>query len=301
MVRFIRKNTKPKPRRNIITSQRRVSSTDYYRPQNKPVNSVSTESKLDTKKRKFTISTVINYLLAAVIVGLLLFSTTLSADVDIRVAASDFSYRNKAEYAVVAEEILASSITNRSKLLFRSKNFEQQMIDRFPEVRLIDAILPIAGRSLTVSIRVADPLAKVSSGGQNGVLDSSGVLVSTGNDNSASLLSLRFTSPQTNFSEGSRLITTDEVYLLQLINNELPQIELKGIEALKINEVLFNVAQGQLEVKVTGVDFFLKLSSYGDPDEQVGAVKATLRQLDREGALPKKYLDVRVPGRAFVL
>jgi hypothetical protein len=69
----------------------------------------------------------------------------------------------------------------------------------------------------------------------------------------------------------------------------------------KIDNILFNVADGQLEAKLLNKNFYIKLSSFSDSDIQVGGAKATLRQLDRENRLPSQYIDVRVPGRAFVL
>jgi hypothetical protein len=75
----------------------------------------------------------------------------------------------------------------------------------------------------------------------------------------------------------------------------------KDNKPASIQEVLFNVADGQFEAKLVNQPFIIKLSSFNDTDVQVGGAKATLKQLDKEGSLPQKYIDVRVPGRAFVI
>lgn len=70
----------------------------------------------------------------------------------------------------------------------------------------------------------------------------------------------------------------------------------------RIKEVLFNVADGQMEAQLQDKQFYVKLSTFTtDGDQQVGGAVATLKQLDREQSLPSKYIDVRVPGRVFIL
>jgi len=65
--------------------------------------------------------------------------------------------------------------------------------------------------------------------------------------------------------------------------------------------LLFNVSSGQLVASFTNVDFKAKISTFTDASEQVGALKVTLKYLDKAGDLPSSYIDVRVPGRTFVL
>ena len=60
------------------------------------------------------------------------------------------------------------------------------------------------------------------------------------------------------------------------------------------------VSEGQFEVRFKNAVYFLKISTYGDPREQVGGALATLQELESTNQMPGDYIDVRVPGRVFV-
>jgi hypothetical protein len=89
---------------------------------------------------------------------------------------------------------------------------------------------------------------------------------------------------------------------LTMLVQEMKTLQFSDSKNGSIKQVLFNVADGQMEAQLQDKPFFIKLSTFTtDGDQQVGGAVATLKQLDRENILPTKYIDVRVPGRAFVL
>lgn len=280
-----------------------MSVNNYYRPAK-----VSKDIKLEDENSKtntgrFSISKIINFILLLGILSLVVFATTLSSSPEIQLKKKDVQYYDTVEYQNAAKEFMSESIFNKSKLLFQSTTFESKMRDRFPEISQIASIAPLGGRDLTVVISVSDPFAILTNGSEIGILNSDGVLVSNNNlqSNSEGLVKIRFITPQENFNVGSRILTEDEVTLISELNRELETMALKDGSKLQIDEVLFNVSNGQLEVKLSDKPYYLKLSTFGDADLQVGAVKATLRRLDADNTLPTKYLDVRVPNRVFVI
>ncbi len=319
-------NNKKKPnttkrRENISSNGRRAATTNYYRPKQTlkatPTNKKHTNqsSSFEPVYKRFlgidSISRLINGILLVSAVLIMLFSTTLSTDPAIQLKKNSYTYRDKQEYDQYGEELLASSLFNQSKFLFSSSTFEQKMTEKFPEISDISAVVPIGGRALSVTLRISEPVAITSSGSETGILDDSGVLVSKNISNSQDLPRLRFATPVASFTEGSRLLTTDEIGLLRKLEAELLDKPLVGNKNLLIQEVLFNVTQGQIEISFYSKDqgsatksvvpFIAKLSTYTDNLEQVGSLIATLKQLDETGQLPTKYIDVRVPGRVFVL
>ncbi len=277
--------------------------TRYYRPVNQPVSTKKRDQEFkESAKGRFSISSFLNYIILLVVFALLFFATTMSTSPQIKLRKSSVAYHGISEYQSVASELFNSSIVNRSKVFFRAGNFEQEMKNHFPEISSIDAIIPLGGRDLVVSITTSLPLLKVQNGSEIGIIDDKGVYVSqTIPESDTEILGLRFASQQQNFQLGSSVLTLDEVSLINLLVYELNSLstEVNTLQ-LKPQEILFNVADGQFEVRLKDVGYYIKLSTYSDAKEQVGAMKATLVQLSREGQLPQKYIDVRVPGRVFV-
>lgn len=274
----------------------------YYRPKNVSSKSpdLLKDSNLDSGRRKFTVHRFVNIVIVLSVIVMVCFATTLSTSANLRLVDGSYNYRAESEYIMTAKEILSGSLTNQSKLLFRSFRFEEEMKLRYPEISSISAVVPLGGRKLNIKISVTAPLAYVSNGQTSGVINETGLLI-TDNVASENLLKVRFASPQENFVSGARLFTSSEVSLFKLINAEIPNIELSNGNSLNIKEILFNVADGQLEVDLEGAEYIVKISTFTDPEEQVGALKATLDYLDQQGQAPEKYIDVRVPGRTFVL
>jgi hypothetical protein len=205
-------------------------------------------------------------------------------------------------YQQAAQQLIKSNLLNRSKLLFQDISFEQQLKDQFPEISSARPLIPLGGRNLTVVITISDPFAYVSSGSDTGVVNSDGVLVVKNNTSVPDdLFTLRFTEPQSNFEIGSRILTSSEVEMLKLLQAEMRTLEFSDATNAEIKDVLFNVSQGQIEARLLSKPFFIKLSTFNEAGVQVGGAKATLRQLDNSNSLPAQYIDVRVPGRAFVI
>jgi hypothetical protein len=235
-------------------------------------------------------------------VGLVVFATTLTTTPVIELRKTDAQYYESAVYRKAAEEAIKSNFLNRSKLLFQNVSFEQKLKEQFPEISQVRPVMPLGGRNLSVVITVSDPFAAVFSGSDTGIVNADGVLVVKNSQSVPDdLTKLRFTDPQSNFEVGSRILTSSEVELLKLLQTEMSTLVFKDSTSANISEVLFNVADGQIEAKLQDKSFFIKLSSFNSAEIQVGGAKATLKQLDREDKLPTQYIDVRVPGRAFVI
>ncbi len=308
----LRRKQKIQSRRARPIIGRSLSSNSYYRPKNTALSSVETSQKKqteETKKSRFklpSIGKLVNFAIVVLFSVLIFFATTLSSTPDVKIAESNFQFRSTSEYQERASSLLNENVLRKSKILFRSQDFEASMIERFPEISAIDAIVPLGGRNLTVSMSLSEPLAVVSNGSEKGIVDENGFLVSKDTENQKNLYTIRFTTPQDTFDVGSRIFTTEEVNQLQLLSKELSDIELdykgKKLTGLNVTEVLFNVRDGQFEVKLAEVPYIIKLSAYADSEEQVGATKVTLLELHNELKKPPvKYLDARVPGRVFVL
>lgn len=307
---FRRKN-KPERRLRSVAG-RSLSANSYYRPANYPSNEprVKPETRGEPLARdekpkrgllKFGMAKAVNFLLIGAFIFLAIAATTLSSTPNMQFAQPHYAYRDDSEYQSKATELLRP-ILNRSKLLFRSSDYEQAMQQAFPEISAIEAITPLGGRNLTVAMRLSPPLAIAHSGNQSGTLDSGGVLATDDTNDviEDDVFNLYFSDPQEDFFVGKRVLTETEVELLNLLREEAANFSYKGVDGLTIKDVLFSVRDGQFLVSFNEVPYKLKLSTYSDPAEQVGAFKATVYKLAGQNQLPAEYFDARVPGRVFV-
>lgn len=300
---FRKKKKKNSRSPQLKSASRNVSVNNYYRsPRTVAKPTVIESDQKSDKKKVFNISKFVNFLLFGGAVGLVVFATTLTTYPVVELRKNNANYYDAAVYEAEAQKIIQSNILNRSKLLFQESAFEQKMKERFPEISQARPVAPLGGRRLTVVITVSEPFAYVSSGSDTGIINSDGVLVvKNGQTVPGSLLKLRFTEQQANFNVGSRILTSSEVGLLTQLQAEMKKLEFADESTGEITEALFNVASGQIEASIVQKPFLIKLSTFTDSGIQVGGAVATLRQLDRENGLPVQYIDVRVPGRAFVL
>lgn len=296
--------SKKRPQRspNSQKASRSLPVTNYYRPA--PVQPKLTSTQDNSEKiRGLSFTRLVNYMIGIGAVGLVVFATTLSSTPTVELRKDNAKYYEASVYAEAAKEAMKSSILNKSKLFFQDAAFTRDLKNRFPEINSIKPIMPLGGRDLSVIITVSEPFAYVVSGTDNGILNGDGVLV-VKNAQSVpdNLIKLRFTESQSNFSVGSRILTESELNLLTSIVGEMGSLQFTDKSTGRIKEVLFNVADGQMEAQLQDKQFYVKLSTFTtDGDQQVGGAVATLKQLDREQSLPSKYIDVRVPGRVFIL
>jgi len=296
--------SKKRPQRtpNTQKASRSLPVTNYYRPSPAQPKLTSTQDNSE-KRRGLSFTRAVNYMIIIGAVGLVVFATTLSSTPTVELRKDNARYYEASVYAEAAKEAMKSSVLNKSKLFFQEAAFTRDLKNRFPEINSIKPIMPLGGRDLSVIITVSEPFAYVVSGTDNGILNRDGVLV-VKNAQSVpdNLIKLRFTESQSNFSVGSRILTESELNLLTSIVGEMGSLQFTDKSTGRIKEVLFNVADGQMEAQLQDKQFYVKLSTFTtDGDQQVGGAIATLKQLDREQSLPTKYIDVRVPGRAFVL
>jgi hypothetical protein len=298
-----RKNSNKKRSPNFNNTGRTLPVNNYYRSPKSTTKPAASENQNKTaKKEKLSLTKIINIFLIIGGAGLVVFATTLTTNPVIELKKSNAQYYEANVYQEAAIEAIKSNILNRSKLLFQETSFEEKLKEQFPEISQAKPVIPLGGRNLTVIISVSDPFAYVSSGTDTGIINSEGVLVvKNSKEVLANLLNLKFTEPQSNFTVGSRILTTSEVNMLLMLRAEMKSLTFQDNKSAEIKDVLFDVAKGQLEAKLINKPFFIKLTTFNEAEQQVGGAKATIKQLDKENSLPTQYIDVRVPGRAFVL
>jgi len=295
-------------RKNKLSS-RSLPVTRYYKPSNvskkKPARKTGADLGAGSmlNKAKATLSNLLQKILIITIIALILINTTMSSVVvKIQESEDSHSYRSLSEYNDVVTSVFSESLFNRSKLTLDSSKFESSIKDVLPEVIEVTAVIPLAGRKLQVGIKTDDPLIRLRrQTDQQGIVGKSGKLLLLTDTNLVlegfSALPSLEVMPNVNFDRGSQVLTTSETVLISLLISEFD-----GSEPYrnKISSIVFDVEKRELQVMFNNVSFFAKLTPERGAREQVGSLLATLKQLAEQGAMPSKYVDVRVDGRAFV-
>lgn len=215
----------------------------------------------------------------------------------------EYQYQEDEAYTRAVNSVYDSSIFNRLKLTVKPSTFEKQLALKLPELSNSAVVVPLVGLRLHVGLKLSDPLVRVQlTERQQGVIGKNGSLIYS--DESIRMVDIYKDLPvmkleplASSTKPGSQLLTTDEVSLLLLLETELDGTEVYRPEIASIH---YQVQRRELQVKLKGVSYFVKLTSERDIRSQVGALIASLKDLHIKGQLPTQYIDVRVEGRVFI-
>ena len=302
------KKKKPEGRNPRITSPTRDNSNFYYRSnrgrdnthlarKNRP-ESVQDDSRsgVGALLRSNTFSIIIFG-----VILLLVFINSTMGSVKVTTVQSQSAYRSNDKYQQSANELFNNKLLNKSKLTFRASDYEAQLLDQFPELASVSAVVPLAGRNLQVSLGPHDALARVQvQGNQNIVLtDSGAIIVSDAATDLSQLPALTLQQPP-EIIDGNQLLTSNEVNLISLLKSEFDG---SSTTRPKLLSVLYDIKKREMQARFEGVQYYAKFTSdtlSGAGERQVGALVAALQQQQSTGTMPSQYIDVRVAGRVFI-
>lgn len=233
----------------------------------------------------------------AVIVFSILFSMTLSTKPGVTTFNDQPSpYRQLDEYAAAADEIMRGSLGNRTKLTIQTSDIESALLERFPELNAAVLRLPVLGRKPSLVIDIRPPEIILTSTNSNYVLDSSGTVISElkalAQENRTGLLTVKDESGL-KAEVGKQILPADTV---EFINEVTAQLDAKG---LKITSLTLPASANQLDVRIEGLNYYLKTDLSGDPRLQMGSFLAVKEKLEKDKITPSEYIDVRVEEKVF--
>ena len=210
---------------------------------------------------------------------------------------SDFSfYRNIGEYQKAAERILGGSIFNRDRISIDTVNIENQIMTEFPELGQVTVSLPVFGRQPVISIVAKQPAMALISQQGVFVLDTNGVAMArasnvTGFDN----IKLPIVNDESSLTieVGKGVLTNQQVDFVSVLVQQL-NLNKKQVSVVTLPPII-----NQVQIRLKGTEYYIKFDMQNDPKTSAGAFLALLRRLDKDGATPGEYVDVRIEDRAF--
>lgn len=229
----------------------------------------------------------------AAIIASFLFSLTLSSDPVVSTVNDEPAvYRPLSEYAAAAKGLMAESPGNRTKLTINTKNIEQALVDRFPELEAAVLRLPVLGRKPSLIVDISSPVLLLAAFNKVYAVNSTGMITAdaaTLSSEAKSGLPVVRDRSGLEVSVGSQTVTTETVSFIRSVKAQL------DAKQLKASELALPAAWGQLDIRLEGVRYYIKTDTSGDAKVQIGSYLAVIEQ----GIRPSEYIDVRVEGKVF--
>lgn len=229
----------------------------------------------------------------AAIIACFLFSLTLSADPAVSTVNDEpAAYRPLTDYAAAAKELIAENPGNRTKLTINTKNIEQALIERFPELEAAVLRLPILGRKPSLIVDISSPVVLLAAFNKVYAVNSNGMITADAAalpSEAKSGLPVVHDRSGLEVSVGSQAVTTETISFIRSIKAQL------DAKQLKVVELALPAAWGQLDIRLDGVKYYIKTDTSGDARVQMGSYLAVIEQ----GIRPAEYIDVRVEGKVF--
>lgn len=238
------------------------------------------------------------YFALLLILASVFYLASLSTAAQITVDGSQELLRDRSAIQPKANQVLSSSLLNRSKFTFQGDKVEAELRQAFPEFAEVDVSTPLFRHRPHVVITLARPAALLSTGTNIYLIDDQGraLFDTTRNKPSFDTSDLPLLQDQStlNIEVGKTALSRTQVAYVQEVR---AQTEQKG---LKIESMLMVSGGGELNVRFGGLPYYVKFNFFEDARKSTGTFLATKEKLDADKSKPTEYIDVRIPERAYV-
>jgi hypothetical protein len=213
------------------------------------------------------------------------------------------------DYTAFTVQYMESSLLNRTKLTFRPSKLEQALKDEFPEIRQVFVYSPFVNNDVRVVIEPDEAFLMLESRGESFLINRKGkILMNTKDidrysDDINQNQNMSFTSLPvvrediiSGVTAGDRVMPANtasfiyDVHRHLLARNKQPQLMTLPAIANELHITLQGIGEGEIIVK-----FDIQQSAR----EQVGTYLAVDERLRSQNITVQKYIDVRVPEKAF--
>lgn len=222
----------------------------------------------------------------------------LSADVKIEVLAGSASIgRPQADYQNYARQQLSKSVLNGNKLTVDTSKLSQQMLEHFPELKDVSVTVPLLAHRPVVYIEpTATSLIMATSNGAFLVSETGRAMLTAPDVASLNQPDLPVITDQSGLSLelGKQALPGGSVAFIKTVLGQL------SVAKVTVGAMTLPSNASELDVQIAGQPYFVKFNLHSDEArEQAGTYLATIASLQKQKITPAKYVDVRVPGRAY--
>lgn len=237
-----------------------------------------------------------------VILGLLGGLTYLSTDpkiVTVNKGGNAYFLQDTGIYRNVAARELSGSMLNKNKLSVNKSGLSRELGARFPEIAAATLQVPLIGTQPVVRIVPTRPTFILTTA-DNGayLLDQDGhALVSTSQIQDPGELAVPTMQDQTGamVKLGEQVLPSTTIAFAEQV---LGYLKAAGVS---YGSVTLPQTAGELDVAIKDTPYIVKFNLTGEARLQAGTYLAAKGRLDKDRVVPKQYIDVRVPERAYYL
>jgi len=193
-------------------------------------------------------------------------------------------------YQRTANELLAGSVLNKSKLTINTGAIERSMQKQFPELESVVVAVPLVGARPIVYVLPVPSMVSIETTRGAFSLGTNGRVIaklSEGQQKGLIVRDLSGVQPEV----GQALLPSSTMQFIQIVQHQFQRANMP-VESM----TLPSSASFELDAKLAGKGGVIKFNLEEDAMQQSGAALGVIRKLSN---MPGQYLDVRVPERAY--
>lgn len=204
--------------------------------------------------------------------------------------------QSNSTYQEAANQIINKSLLNHNKVTLNVSSVSRQMKDQFPELADVAVTVPLINRRPIIYLTASQPALILQSDNDSTLIDNRGIAILPAFQvKNQSQLKLPTVKDQSNISVdlGKPVLTTVST---KFITDVIKQFKAQNI---KVEQLTLPAIPNELNLRLDGHKYFIKMDTTGNSREQVGAYLAVKNKLKALKTTPSQYVDVRVSGRVF--
>lgn len=297
---MFRKKSKIRQRQGDSSSQASIYS--YYSNGARKENSAKQRLGLQTAKPKAGSSNKWWQHIPSVLAGLVIlislgYVLTLNSNPKIIQPADSGSIflQDINTYKNAAHKLFNQSFLNKNKITVNVSGVTAQLQNQFPELENVSITLPLIGHSPIVYINPSSPAIVLNAQNGSYVLNDKGIaIIPAYRVKNLSDLNLPTIDDKSNISVilGQGTLSTQDISFIKKVFNQL------NAQKVTVGSIVLPSSAEELDIKVKGKPYFIKMNMLGDAREEVGAYLAANANLQKQNK-QISYYDVRVEGRVY--
>ncbi len=199
-------------------------------------------------------------------------------------------------YEKAAHKLFDQSFLNKNKITVNVSGVTRELQNQFPELESVSITLPLIGHNPIIYINPSMPAVILKSQSGSFVVNDKGIaIIEAYQVKNLGTLKLPTVEDKANISVslGKGALSTVDINFIKAMYS---QFKSKNTE---VESFILPGGAEELNVKLKGEPYLIKMNMLGDGREQVGSYLASKEHLAKQNKKPSKYFDVRVEGRVF--
>jgi hypothetical protein len=300
--------SKPKPvsgrQRPTRYGSIRPSTNSYYSSRKQQESNVGRKQEAPKPKRsKNSFANLLHksgiVLFLIILTISLVYGMSLSSKAKVIVlnSANSNFLRDINTYQDAASKLLAGSIWNKNKLTINTNAITDKLVIQFPELNSVSMTIPILAHRPIIYISPAQPALILVNPSGSYVLDNNGRALMSVSDPKQLV---KYNIPLVTDNSGFRLVTNQQVLSSSDVTFIRTIVAELAAKQVVVSSLTLPPATREVDAGITSLSYIVKFNLQDNNSiRQAGTYLAAKAKLAIQGITPGKYIDVRVPGRAY--